>query len=252
MAGANYGWPDVTLGLGYGGPWRANPVQGRHDGYTEPLFAFVPSIGISNLVLAPADFALWDGDLLVASLRDKALYRLRLAERRVLYSERIELGERLRDLVPLASGGLAALTDSARVLIIRAHRKAGAQPNRLEVRGSSAVKAHAKAVLSQRGFNRPGLGAAVFASRCSGCHTLDGTSDVGPPLNGLLGRAPGAVADFAYSPALADAGGSWNELRLLDFLIAPAGAFAATTMPVVPLAPEEYWPVIEFLRDEAR
>ncbi len=47
LDGANYGWPMVSYGLQYG-PTQievsTNPNAGRHDGYTRPRFAFVPSI----------------------------------------------------------------------------------------------------------------------------------------------------------------------------------------------------------------
>lgn len=49
--GEHYGWPMVTYGTRYGNQdWPANPNQGRHLGYQAPVYAFVPSIGISNLI----------------------------------------------------------------------------------------------------------------------------------------------------------------------------------------------------------
>ena len=52
--GANYGWPSVTLGVNYSGElvddkrWLPNPRQGRHDDYESPVFAWMPSIGVSK------------------------------------------------------------------------------------------------------------------------------------------------------------------------------------------------------------
>jgi glucose/arabinose dehydrogenase len=68
--------------------------QGRHDGYQPPVFAWMPSIATSNLVEVANFHERWDGDLLVTSLRAESLFRLRLDGERVLYEERLEIGER--------------------------------------------------------------------------------------------------------------------------------------------------------------
>jgi glucose/arabinose dehydrogenase len=45
----NYGWPRVTYGTDYlTFTWPLNAQQGRHEGFQEPVYAFVPSIGIST------------------------------------------------------------------------------------------------------------------------------------------------------------------------------------------------------------
>ena len=54
--GYNYGWPKVSYGTKYsyddGG--RSYPLGHEENGFEEPLFAFVPSIGISALNLCPS------------------------------------------------------------------------------------------------------------------------------------------------------------------------------------------------------
>ena len=79
--GNNYGWPEVTYGVDHGKvPWPLNQVQGRHDKYTKPAYAFVPSIAISSLIETYSDeFPLWKGDLLVTSLKDLAIWHPALA-----------------------------------------------------------------------------------------------------------------------------------------------------------------------------
>ena len=63
------------------------------------MFAWVPSIGVSNLIEVVNFHPAWNGDLLVGSLRAQSLYRLRRdADGRVVYSEPIALGHRLRDI----------------------------------------------------------------------------------------------------------------------------------------------------------
>lgn len=84
--GLDYGWPYVTHGIQYGNrPWPYNKMQGRHDGFEEPVFSWVPSIAISNLIVSDGQqFPLWKDDLLIGSLKEQSLYRVRLHEERVL------------------------------------------------------------------------------------------------------------------------------------------------------------------------
>ncbi|MDB9784371.1 PQQ-dependent sugar dehydrogenase [Pelagibacteraceae bacterium] len=53
----NYGWPNVSYGTNYlkegGGDGSAYFLSHENDNYDEPLFAFVPSVGISSLNNCP-------------------------------------------------------------------------------------------------------------------------------------------------------------------------------------------------------
>lgn len=123
VAGKNYGWPVVTFGAHYGSyTWPYNGPEIRAD-FEKPVFAWVPSIGVSNLVELANFHPAWDGDLLVESLRAQSLFRLRRdGEGRVVYSEPVRLGERLRDIVAMPDGRLALWTDSARLIFIGVDR----------------------------------------------------------------------------------------------------------------------------------
>ena len=67
LRGADYGWPSVS----YGDKHDESSDPGRHTGYKAPVFAWMPSIGVSQLISLQGDlFPTWKGDLLVASLRD--------------------------------------------------------------------------------------------------------------------------------------------------------------------------------------
>ncbi|MEZ5564908.1 MAG: PQQ-dependent sugar dehydrogenase [Gammaproteobacteria bacterium] len=256
--GQNYGWPEVSYGLNYGfpsRPWRANTHQGRHDGYTKPVFAFMPSIGISNLLESTGEeFPLWRGDLLVTALKDRSIWRLRYEDNRVIYSERIPVGERVRDLEQLPSGQLMLLTDDANILLIR--RKDDAEP------GAPRVAQRSVAVSGYRAFNQAlaqkpstnegpeanlAFGRSVFESRCAGCHTGTPGTTNGPPLHGVVGRRIGSVDGFPYSDALAGAEGIWTRQRLLDFLSDASHNFQGTTMPEVVLPYRVYEPVVDYL-----
>ena len=51
VEGANYGWPIVTLGTEYGSyAWHDTKLVGRHPGYQAPIFAWVPSVGVSSVL----------------------------------------------------------------------------------------------------------------------------------------------------------------------------------------------------------
>ncbi len=67
---------------------------------------------------------------------------------------------------------------------------------------------------------------------CAACHKFragEGTL-IGPNLHGVFGRRAGAVADFAYSPALARSGLVWTPVSLEAWLTDPTGFVAGTTM----------------------
>ena len=119
--GLNYGWPHVTHGIQYGNKvWPYSEVQGRHDGFEKPVYAWIPRIGISNLIISDSKyFPLWKDDLLIASLITHSLYRVRLHQGHVMYVEQIEIGVRIRDIAQMPDGRIALLTDSANVLFLQ-------------------------------------------------------------------------------------------------------------------------------------
>ena len=125
----DYGWPFVTLGKvifpGYNIP---NPGFGKalktntHKGYTEPIFSWVPSVALSQLVLVRKNsnfFKYWPNDLLVSTLKDNSIRRAHLTDngKKVLYDERIPIGERIRDIEPLGEGYMLS-TDNGSLIYI--------------------------------------------------------------------------------------------------------------------------------------
>ena len=104
----NYGWPIVTYGTNYDAmPWPLNPHPGRHDGFEAPVYAWVPSVGLSSITSVRKKlFDRWKGDLLVASLGGMSIWRVRTDRGRVVTAERIEIGERIRDLIEDEEGRL--------------------------------------------------------------------------------------------------------------------------------------------------
>ena len=113
VQGKDYGYPHVTYGTKYKSMiWPGNPQQGRHEGYEKPTYAWVPSIGISQLiVIERSAFPFWKGDLMVSSLIGQTLYRVRIEDGRATYAEPIPIGHRIRDIAETADGSIVLKTD---------------------------------------------------------------------------------------------------------------------------------------------
>jgi cytochrome c2 len=232
-AGVDYGWPSVTLGKTYQGtPWPSNPHPGRHWNYREPVFAFVPSVGTSNLVeMRGAEFPLWDGDLLVTTLVDRTLYRLRRNGNTIQYSEPIRTGERMRDILVQRDGRIVALSDDGYLLLIRNAETAHPR-NAVQVSGLAVLpRMEAETFEGWADPDTPvGRGHVVFARACQSCHPVIRGTGVGPHLGALIGREVGAVDGFAYSAALTDSDERWSHRLLRSYLDDPQATFPGTVM----------------------
>lgn len=210
VEGGNYGWPNVTLGTEYGDyEWNRETVVGRHGGYATPLFAWVPSIGVSQLIELHNFHPRWDGDLLVASLKAQSLLRIRLEADRVLYSEPIWIGQRIRDLAQTRDGTIVLWTDDTQLLFVRVDTDQLTQ---------------------QRRFPRVVSDTVVGA--CMTCHHFGPTNptDFAPTLSNLLNR-PIASDEFRYSAGLRARKENWTEALLYEFLSDPGKFANGTSMP---------------------
>jgi len=119
VEGGNYGWPEVTYGMAYGmNYWPATEHPDEHFGYEMPTYAWVPSIGVSSLIAIEEGsvFPRWKGDLLVSSMRDQPLWRIRIRDSRVAYAERIELKTRIRDLLQGHDGRIVIWSDEGELI----------------------------------------------------------------------------------------------------------------------------------------
>lgn len=99
----------------------------------------------------------------------------------------------------------------------------------------------------------PEKGEKVFR-KCRSCHEVgpDAKDKSGPALNGILGAAAGASADFKYSKALqsaAEDGLVWDEASLTAFLTKPRDFLKGTRMSFSGLRKEaDVANVIAYLR----
>jgi cytochrome c len=96
-------------------------------------------------------------------------------------------------------------------------------------------------------------GEKVFR-QCKACHSLEaGKKGVGPSLNGLIGRQSGSLADFAYSPAMKNAGVTWNEENLSKYIADPKGFVAGNKMAFAGVKKEEDLKnVVAYLREATK
>lgn len=200
---ANYGWPLVTYGTDYGSfMWAFSQQQGHQVGYTQPKYAWVPGIGISNVIGIRGDaFPVWKGDLMIGSLAAGSLYRILLDGDRVVVVEPLPINHRIRDLLELNDGRLLLWTDDAALITLEPARGMG--------------------------------GTMQFETLCSACHnSADGmVHRIGPDLYRILNRKVASAPGYdEYSEALKRFGGVWSRQRLDEFLRDPQSAAPGTTM----------------------
>jgi glucose/arabinose dehydrogenase len=112
-AGANYGWPDAAYGIEYaGGAINAGATQ--KEGTEQPVYYWDPVIAPGGMVIYSGTmFPGWNGNLLVAGLKEKHIARLVLENDRVVGEERLltDLGSRIRDVAVGPDGAVWAITD---------------------------------------------------------------------------------------------------------------------------------------------
>lgn len=121
-AGRNYGWPLLTFGRNYGTGTRIGE-EGPKPGFEPPRHTWVPtSVAPSGMAFVTSDrYPGWKGSLLIGTLREQQLVRLRLDGRRVLGEERllVNLRQRIRDVRQGPDGFIYLLTDNADGSILR-------------------------------------------------------------------------------------------------------------------------------------
>jgi cytochrome c len=83
-------------------------------------------------------------------------------------------------------------------------------------------------------------GAKVFA-QCSACHSVgaDAQNNVGPVLNGIVGRAAGTFSGYRYSSAMRKSGLTWDEATLKRYLRGPDQVVPGTKMAFAGITSDE-------------
>lgn len=119
--GRNYGWPMVSYGIDRKRRILNESMVGRHDGFSPPVFSWVPAIAPTAIVVNDArSFPRWGNDLLIASLHAKSLFRVRRLGKTVQYVEPISMeGAPIRDLTWMPDGRLALMHASTDVVFLK-------------------------------------------------------------------------------------------------------------------------------------
>jgi len=97
IEGNNYGWPSRSYGEGGD---NLNPNHAKY-GFIEPIYAFIPSVAISQIIKVPEEFSpKWQDSYLITTLKGVSIYRVIFDEKysRVITKEKIRIGKRIRDI----------------------------------------------------------------------------------------------------------------------------------------------------------
>jgi cytochrome c2 len=207
--GSNYGWPYTSSGVPYESYKSLFGALGRHSNlYSKPIYEWNPSIGISNGVfLENFEIDEWNNDLIIGSLKNQRLYRVRLHDNQnyVQYLEEIFIGERIRDIAN-TKNNIGITTDNGNYILI------------------DFVEGYENEIIW---FDSR----APLLVACLNCHQVSGTSNgIAPNLTKLFNRNVGSDADFLYSDALTESGAIWTEELFIDYIMNPSKVFPGTTM----------------------
>jgi glucose/arabinose dehydrogenase len=125
--GKNYGWPLLSFGRRYQGPWQSD--QFAREGFESPVVYWTPSIAVSGMTFYTGDrLPKWKGDVFVGSLRTGEVPGTGHVER-ILFNEKMEelrresllvdLRQRIRDIRQGPDGLLYVLTDEKAGAVLR-------------------------------------------------------------------------------------------------------------------------------------
>jgi aldose sugar dehydrogenase len=117
-AGKNYGWPVVSLGRSYEGPWQGTFEK---DGMEGPLVYWMPAVATSGMAIYTGDrFPAWKNNLFIGAMRVGEIPNTGHLQR-VVFNEKteeirresllMELKQRIRDVRQGPDGLLYLLTD---------------------------------------------------------------------------------------------------------------------------------------------
>jgi hypothetical protein len=100
----NYGFPIASYGepYSYKNSDKNFYYKKSHDGFNEPIFTFIPSIGISQIIKLPNSFnKKWKDNYLLSSLAGNSIYRIKFSKSfdKIIFYETIYIGERVRDII---------------------------------------------------------------------------------------------------------------------------------------------------------
>ncbi len=225
----NFGWPLESYGIPYESLRIPGSLSfGRHDTFAPPIFAWVPSIGTSGMTISKNFHSSWENDVLVSSLADRSLHRIRMNEDQIAYSERIEIGYRIRDIHEHTDGSIVLWTVDEELIYLRAEDRSSSEESIDHyIRGSD---------LPDEVEHK--LRTAIY--RCLECHSIDlDEHSKAPSLARIYDARIAATQYKGYSQSLRDKEGYWTAANLHQFLTNPNEFVPGTAMPSQHIENEE-------------
>ena len=253
--GGNYGWPLVTWGFDYTG----HPMSDKQEDadFVDPVATWSPSRAPDDLAYYDGTkFPQWRGDLFASELMGHVIRRLRVQAGKVVQEEALmgDLNERIRSVAIGPDGYIYAVTDSAkgRLVRIRPGAPSSGEEARVAKPYTVADSGNMQADFSNRGVYQEKFTKVLFAfkydeakakslfgQQCSGCHSAGTftTGEIGPDLNGVVGRRSGSLPGFAYSAALREpkTAVTWDRDALVSFISNPQAYYPGTKMALPPI-----------------
>ncbi|MEM9740474.1 MAG: PQQ-dependent sugar dehydrogenase, partial [Pseudomonadota bacterium] len=219
--GRNYGWPLESYGTTYRGtPIPGSISYGRHTQFEPPVHSWIPSVAVSGMARVDGFDESWDGDFLVSSLSDRALYRIRMEGTRAVYSERIEIGSRIRYVHQHNDGQIVLWTDNSELIFLSALQRVDEGQRFQEWLETAAMPARVKTEVN------------TVMDRCVECHSFQvGDHEKAPGLNKIYADDIAATSYFGYSEALSGRSGEWTRENLVAYLNNPQAFAPGTYMP---------------------
>lgn len=121
-AGANYGWPVISYGKEYWGPFAVGESTHK-EGMEQPIKTYIPSIAPGSLMVYSSNtMSSWKGNLFSGALKLQHINRIVVnGSAKAIKEERLikNLGERIRALVESPEGWVYFSTDSGKIYRIR-------------------------------------------------------------------------------------------------------------------------------------
>ncbi len=120
--GKNYGWPVVSHGKEYWGPFDIGEGQTK-QGVAPPVKVYIPSIAPGSLLLYSGDaFPQWQGNLFAGALKLQHLNRISISsDNQATNEERLlgDLNQRIRALAQSPQGWIYLSTDNGNIFRLK-------------------------------------------------------------------------------------------------------------------------------------
>ncbi|MEI8036344.1 MAG: PQQ-dependent sugar dehydrogenase, partial [Betaproteobacteria bacterium] len=193
--------------------------------FEEPIYAFVPSVGLSSIVSIHDFNPQWDGDFLLGSLKAQTLYHIKIYHDHVILAEPLWIGHRIRDIT-IWQKKIVIKTDDSALIFLELDQKALLTNTKSDdLFFDNALK------------------------KCLVCHSFQPTNPTSsaPTLLHIYNRAIGQDNFSRYSSALKNKSGRWSADNLSQFIANPSQFAPGTTMPSLGLSNQEIRDVVKLL-----